>query len=201
MGFASGSAGISVSPVLQSSRFGLAVLRLDVDLIREIERNAVYCGFGVVRCVGHSSDPGSGKTFGCNRSPLAVPVLPLIVIRSGSGSGSGYLHQSLHVVRAFEYLAPVKVVEVNADSVLPDREIRVPSEIGTRPDDPRVCFRGGFHSSGETQRDGFLQYGRLIGETLPRYMNSLPDRTLRTRIYSRAAHRECDRTPARAVGN
>ena len=23
--------------------------------------------------------------------------------------------------------------------------------------------RGGFHSSGETQRDGFLQYGRLIG--------------------------------------
>ena len=146
---------------------GLAVLRLDVDLIREIERNAVYCGFGVVRCVGHSSDPGSGKTFGCNRSPLAVPVLPLIVIRSGSGSGSGYLHQSLHVVRAFEYLAPVKVVEVNADSVLPDREIRVPSEIGTRPDDPRVCFRGGFHSSGETQRDGFLQYGRLIGKLFP----------------------------------
>ena len=86
---------------------------------------------------------------------------------SGSGSGSGYLHQSLHVVRAFEYLAPVKVVEVNADSVLPDREIRVPSEIGTRPDDPRVCFRGGFHSSGETQRDGFLQYGRLIGKLFP----------------------------------
>ena len=26
---------------------GLAVLRLDVDLIREIERNAVYCGFGL----------------------------------------------------------------------------------------------------------------------------------------------------------
>ena len=47
-----------------------------------------------------------------------------------SGSGSGYLHQSLHVVRAFEYLAPVKVVEVNADSVLPDREIRAHNGAG-----------------------------------------------------------------------